>query len=605
MRWMNRLATALLVLAVVAGPPLLAAAWLQHYGWPAPTRAQIVAWAAQPLTAGTIIAGCVAVAALAWLLLLIHLTRRALTGLRRRLRRMRHLPMPTPAQMTASSMAGFAAFTLPAAPTGDLQPLPAATGTPQLSDPPVSDHRADRPAQGQPPGVTLPGGGWIPYRTAAAITALAAGVWLQRRRGYRPDPYRPRDHSDDSDLQPLPDAVHTITHATTDHRATGPDHRSPSLLAAPLPEGILQLTGPGAAAAARGLLIIAAVSDTAAVSVRPDDLHLLLPATHPADPAATHVTAEPRPTSGTRTVIVLGDDPAATHRWHVTTDGTATGTGLTEPRRLCTLDPQTTTDLLILTGMEHRSVPVDPQPTSALVPPTVHVSEPATDTATAAHLTLFGGCHLTLAGEPVHLRRTAGLQILAYLAVHPEGARSSDLVHALWPHLPAAAISQRLHTTLADLRRQLRPLLEDDPITRHDNRYQLNTRAITTDLQRWRTSIRTMTHSIGTTAQHHACRDVVALYRGELAADHTWSWLTPAREQTRRTVIDACSALADHTDPDEALRWLQHAIAIDPYNEPLHHHAADLLHAAGDTTGAAELIKRLHRRLADEVLKPI
>ncbi len=45
--------------------------------------------------------------------------------------------------------------------------------------------------------------------------------------------------------------------------------------------------------------------------------------------------------------------------------------------------------------------------------------------------------------------------------------------------------------------------------------------------------------------------------------------------------------------------WLQRATIIDPYNEALHHQAADLLHAAGDHTGATDLIKRLHQRLAD------
>jgi two-component SAPR family response regulator len=89
------------------------------------------------------------------------------------------------------------------------------------------------------------------------------------------------------------------------------------------------------------------------------------------------------------------------------------------------------------------------------------------------------------------------------------------------------------------------------------------------------------------------------MYRGDLAAEHTWPWLTPAREQARRTVIDACTTLADHAGTDEATYWLQRAIVVDPYNEALHHHAADLLKFTGDTAGAADLIKRFHQRLAD------
>jgi len=598
MRWMNRLATALLMLTVVAGPPLLAGVWLLHHPWQPPTRTQVLRWVDQPLTAGTVIAGCVAVVGIAWLLLLIHLSRRALAGLRRRLRRMRHLPVPTPAQMTASSMAGVAAFALPAAPAEHPRPVPAVPGTPQPSDTADSDHHADRAAQTQPAGVTLPGGGWIPYPTAAAITALAAAAWLQRRRSYRPDPNQPRDHHDDPDLQPLPATVDTIIAAVTDNETTEHD-RTPPLLPLPLPAGVLLLTGPGAAAAARGLLVTAAYNDTSTVSVRPHDLLTLLPAEYPASPPVVQPDAETgeRSHPSARTVIALGDEPAATHHWHITIEGTVTGSGLTEPRRLCTLDAQTTTDLLTLTGPQRAPTPrADPPP-----PPgsgRLAIPAPESATVTAAYLTLLGGCHLTAAGEPIQLRRTAGLHILAYLAVHPQGATRTELTRTIWPHLPPATISQRLHTTLTDLRRQLRALLDDDPITRQDDHYRLNTRAITTDLQQWRAAAHAMTHAVGTAAQHDACRDVVAMYRGELAAGHTWPWLAPAREQTRRTVIDACSALAEHPDPGEALRWLRHAITIDPYNEPMHHRAADLLNATGDTTGAADLIKRLHRRLA-------
>lgn len=593
MRWMNRLATALLVLAVVAGPPLLIGVWLLHHPWQPPTRAQLLRWVDQPLTAGTVIGGCVAVVGLAWLLLMIYLSRRALAGLRRRLRRRRRLPVPTPAQMTASSMAGLAAFTLPAALADHPQPLLAVPGTPQPSDPADSDHLTDRAAQTQPAGITLPGGGWIPYPTAAAITALAAAAWLQRRRSYRPDPYQPRDHDDDPDLQPLPAAVDTVIAAVTDE-TTRPDQTPPPLLSQPLPTGVLLLTGPGAAAAARGLLVTTAYSDTSTVSLRPRDLHILLTADHPASLPVVQPDAETGEGSHPRTstVIALGDEPTATHHWHITVDGTATGTGLTEPRRLCTLDAQTTTDLLTLTRPQRAPTPrADPQP------PPGPGRLPTPVPATAAYLTLLGSCHLTAAGKPIHLRRTASLQILAYLAVHPQGTTRNELTHTIWPHLPPSTISQRLHTTLTDLRQQLRTLLDDDPVTNHDGHYRLNARAIASDLQQWRAAAHAMTHAVGTTAQLHACRDVIDQYRGELGAGHTWPWLTPAREQARRTVIDAYSVLAEHTDPDEALNWLQHAIAIDPYNEPLHHRAADLLRTAGDETGATDLIKRLHHRL--------
>jgi DNA-binding SARP family transcriptional activator len=627
MRWMNRLAAALTVLAVIAGPPLLAAAWLQRHPWRTPTRTQIQTWAEQPLTAGTIIAGCVGVAGLGWLLLVVYLARRAVGELRRRLHRARHLPMPTPARLTASSMAGIAAFTLPAIPTSHPHPPPAAAGTPQPSEPTSidTDHQSDAHSA----GIALPGGGWIPYRTATAITALTALTWLHRRRHYRPDPHHPQDHRTDPDLRPLPDTVHTITTALASGDATGPAATPPQ---APdrLPHGILRLTGPGATAAGRGLLVTAALTApgdtyTPRIRVHPDDLPTLLPGTDIADPPAAilapttgpghdtppvaghdpHDTAarQPQPADpptlsdphhGARTVITLGEHPRADNIWHISADGVATGTGLTEPRRLCTLDLRAATDLLILARTSPAPATDTPPHTSEAVP---RATDPAY--ATAARLTLLGGCELTISDAPVQLRRTAALQILAYLALHPGGATRAELTQAVWPYPPPASIAGRLHTTLADLRKQLHPLLGDEPVTRHEDRYQLNARVIGTDLQPWTAAVAAVTHAVGTTAQQDACRGVIDEYRGHLAAGRTWPWLVPAREQMRRTAIDACSTLAEHADPDEALTWLRHAVTIDPYNEPLHQQAADLLHAAGDHTGAADLIKRLHRRLAD------
>lgn len=624
MRWMNRLFTAVIVLAVVAGPPLLAAVLLVHHPWRAPSRSQVERWAQQPLTAGTIVTGCALIAGVAWLLLITYLIRRGIAELRRRQRRWRHLAVPTPAQMTAGSMAGLAAFTLPALPTA--HPVaPAAAGATDTFDPGTTAPERAQSAQAQPAGITLPGGGWIPYRTAAAISALATLTWLQTRRHYRPDPHHPRGHDTDHDLQPAPDTVHAVMTAFTDDTPAQSDHLPPPLPPQQLPDGILLLTGPGAAAAARGLLVTAALSATGrrtpAVLMRPRDLHTLMPASDITTLAFTESpTGTPRPPTGpasppgiahedpdrlgvtaaehrdprTGTLIVLDDNTAATHHWHITADGYATGTGLTGKRRLSALDPQTANDLLAVLHPRPQVAVAESQPAPGHPGPTASTRHPVT----AARLILLGACQLSVAGVAVHIRRTAGLQILAYLAVHADGATRSELTRALWPHLPAATISQRLHTTLADLRQQLRPLLDDDPITRNDDRYHLNTRTIATDLQLWRTAVDAMAHAVGTTAQHHACQLVADLYQGELAAGQSWPWLTAIREQTRRTVIDACATLAMSADPDQASTWLQRAITLDPYNEPLHQQAAELLHNNGDESGAADLIKRLYQRLA-------
>ncbi|WP_203729318.1 AfsR/SARP family transcriptional regulator [Paractinoplanes durhamensis] len=601
---MNRLATTTILLAVIAGPPLLAAVWLQHHPWQTPTRTQIQTWTEQPLTAATIIAGCVTAAGLGWLALVAYLAHRAAADLRRRVRHTRLLALPTPAQMTASSMAGVAALTLPAVTADHPVPAVAATSTPSPTSEGTTLTDADELSNAQPAGFALPGGGWIPYRTAAAVAALSAATWLYHRRHYRPGPEL-RDHRNDTDLQPQTSTVHTITTALTETRHT--DDQPTSLLPEQLPGGILQLSGPGARAAARGILVTAALhtatgGDHLAVAVRTDDLKILLPGHSVADLASLRIRATdaPLPTpvasdSGAAavTVIRLDEDPTAAHHWYVAADGTATSRDLTEPLRICCLDSQATTDLLNLA--QHR-LPANPQPGPDPGPAVASTRDQA---STAGQLTLLGGCDLTAAGRPVHMRRTAGLQILAYLAVHPDGVTRTRLTQAIWPHLPASTISQRFHTTLADLRKQLRPLLGDDPIARHDDRYLLNTRVISADLQRWRTAEHTAIQALDPAARLDACRGLINLYGGELAAGWSWSWLIPVREQIRRSVIDAHTLLARHTTPGEALTLLQHAITVDPDNESLYRDAADLLLAAGDRAGAAYLMERFRHQPAE------
>jgi hypothetical protein len=248
-----------------------------------------------------------------------------------------------------------------------------------------------------------------------------------------------------------------------------------------------------------------------------------------------------------RTLVVLSEDSAVTHHWHVTANGIVTGTGISHAARLCILTPTATADLLDI--IHNRRPPVLASPPAPVSRQPVHRAGQR-----IAHLELLGGCDLNINGERQHLNRNAVLQILAYLAVHPEGATIDELTHVLWPQLPPASIRQRVHTSLSDLRKQLRPLLRDDPINRYDDRYRLNTRVISTDIQAWRTLTQTLSNSVATTVRHQTCLSLIDLYRGELAAGWTWTWLTATREQIRRELLDACATLAA-TEQEDALYW--------------------------------------------------
>jgi DNA-binding winged helix-turn-helix (wHTH) protein len=378
----------------------------------------------------------------------------------------------------------------------------------------------------------------------------------------------------DDDLQPLPPTADAITATVTGEHLLAGRNDTPALTIDQLPAGIVYLDGPGAAYAARGIIVSTALAaatgqPTRLLHLHPDDLAALLPEIDPLDLDAAGIERSPEPTDPQQTTIRIIPDPAATVHWQTDRDGITTGTGLAAPQRLCMLGPRAANDLLIL--VRHALV----QPSESAPPTSPHnqnrppVATLPADLPAPASLRLIGRCELSVAGRPIRIRRNAGLQILAYLAIHPQGASKAELIRACWPQQPPATITQRLHTTISDLRNQLRPLVNADPVTRNGEHYQLNQNVIDTDLRAWRNTTRAAAHAPDGATRIRASHELIALYQGELAAGHHWPWLQAAREALRRDVVDAYTAVADHTADPEAAELLAQALAVDAQNQDL------------------------------------
>jgi len=107
--------------------------------------------------------------------------------------------------------------------------------------------------------VQLPGGGFVPWALASAITAAAALVWLQRRRRFIPG------HEEDDDPPELPPPVVELHRQVLRHaELTVPSDLAERAAAVPalpiLPPGGVGLVGDGAHPAARAALISALAS---------------------------------------------------------------------------------------------------------------------------------------------------------------------------------------------------------------------------------------------------------------------------------------------------------------------------------------------------------
>ncbi|MCW6004283.1 LysM peptidoglycan-binding domain-containing protein [Micromonospora sp. CPCC 205371] len=95
------------------------------------------------------------------------------------------------------------------------------------SHPPASTARPGQDGRTAEPGLSLPGGSWMDLGLAAAITAAAALVWRLRRRRYTPRPPSAHASLDDPDLAPMPDVVTQVRRglrARTPHEQASLDH---------------------------------------------------------------------------------------------------------------------------------------------------------------------------------------------------------------------------------------------------------------------------------------------------------------------------------------------------------------------------------------------
>ncbi|MER7877698.1 hypothetical protein ABTY63_29845 [Streptomyces solisilvae] len=197
-------------------------------------------------------------------------------------------------------------------------------------------------------------------------------------------------------------------------------------------------------------------------------------------------------------------------------------------------------------------------------------------------------------------------EVLAFLALHPNGARRETLTAALWPDAPTDRPYNALHATLSQLRRALRTTTHEaalsEVIVRQDGPYTLDPERVSVDL--WEAYESLDAARSGHSNEHRlaAVQSISELYRGDLAEDVTAEWIEAPREALRRDVLDAFSALAhtlDDTDPEQALILLEHARTLDRYNETLYEGIARLQARLGQKDAITRTLALLTKTLAE------
>lgn len=224
---------------------------------------------------------------------------------------------------------------------------------------------------------------------------------------------------------------------------------------------------------------------------------------------------------------------------------------------------------------------------------------------------LLGPYLISVGGSPVRSGlRTKAKELLAYLALYPEGATFDQAVEALWPEVHPDRGREWFSTARGNLRGVLRKAAgnaELRVVEKVGGRYRLEAGVFDIDLWRFEAALAAARDATDPDTERLALGAAADAYRGELAEGTYFEWVQTPREDLRRRAVDACARLADlHAEREEldaAVRALEAAIAVDPYNEELYRRVMPLEAALGRPS-VRRTFQRLNARLAELDVSP-
>lgn len=296
-----------------------------------------------------------------------------------------------------------------------------------------------------------------------------------------------------------------------------------------------------------------------------DLLNRAAPPTSPEPPALPAVTA-PRSSNGHRPVPSRPGPPEARRPRRKLGTGSPSDTASQQAPTVSSTSPEAADE------GEPPPAAEEPEPDDGRLP---------------LELTFLGRVRLThhLPDGNTHADLTSCLtpkhrELLTYLALHPDGARREALGAAIWPDAPRTRPYNSFHATLSQLRRALRTATHDeqpDVTLNTDGVYALDPHRASVDLWALHDALRAARGDAF--ARRPAVKQALTLYTGDLATDVVAEWIEAPREALRRDLLDALSALIRDVrtaHPDEALRLLERARSLDPYNEAVYRAIARL-----------------------------
>ena len=228
----------------------------------------------------------------------------------------------------------------------------------------------------------------------------------------------------------------------------------------------------------------------------------------------------------------------------------------------------------------------------------------------AVRICILGRLRITARGEEISGGLRKARELLAYLAVHPDGATSASIDEELWPESsPRYAASQR-HLAMRKAREMLRAstgLAAPMFIILANERYRLDPALIDVDLWQFDAALGRAQDAASDPDQLAALRQAISLYQGPLADGAAYEWAERHAEPARRRAVDALARIAGIVQPghpEQALATLETALTHDPYNEALYQAIMRIQARLGRPDAARRTLALLESRLAALGLAP-
>jgi DNA-binding SARP family transcriptional activator len=164
--------------------------------------------------------------------------------------------------------------------------------------------------------------------------------------------------------------------------------------------------------------------------------------------------------------------------------------------------------------------------------------------------------------------RSQTQELLAYLALHKEGATTDELVALLWPDVDIENARARVHRAVSEARSQL-----GNVIVRAGERYVLDRNAVAVDLDKFQ-ALLARADARGDVDREQLLERALAYVRGEPLGGTDYSWAAGDVRHLRAKVVELLHDLGnlrlDKNNAAGALAAAEQALALDACNESAH-----------------------------------